>query len=180
MPTFSTQSLWSRIPSLRATVREKTFALLGDVTPELKASLRSDQPAERPVCTHRIPRKGTLTLAEVQVTSGGKNIALKGKASQSSTSNGGDAKRAIDGKTNGAFGSGTQTHSRENEDNPWWEVDLGSAQPIDSVTVWNRSEGNGQYAKRLEGFTVRVLDENRGEVFKKTETRHRPRAARSR
>ena len=46
-----------------------------------------------------LPRQGTLTLAEVQVFSGGTNIARQGKAKQSSTANGGEAARAIDGRT---------------------------------------------------------------------------------
>lgn len=112
-----------------------------------------------------LPRRGTLTLAEVQVMSEGKNIATRGKATQSSTSNAGEAGRAIDGKTNGDFASGTQTHSQENEANPWWELDLGSDQTIDSVVVWNRTEG--ELGKRLEGFTLSILDSGRRDVFKK-------------
>ncbi len=115
-----------------------------------------------------LPGKGPLTLAEVQVFSGGKNIALKCKARQSSTdSKAGDASHAVDGKIDGAFKSGTQTHTKEDESKPWWEVDLGADKPIDSVVVWNRSEENGKYAGRLEGFAVVVLDANRREVFKK-------------
>ncbi len=113
-----------------------------------------------------LPRRGTLTLAEVQVFSGGKNIATNGKARQSSTANGGDASRAIDGNTDGAFSSGTETHTRENDRNPWWEVDLGGEHPIESVVIWNRTEDDGKYASRLEGFTLLVLDGKRNQVFK--------------
>jgi len=107
-----------------------------------------------------------LTLAEVEVFSGGQNIARRGKASQINTSNGGVASRAIDGRTDGDFGSGTQTHTRENVKNPWWEVDLGSEQPIESVTVWNRREND--LGKRLDGFTLTLLDASRHEVYSKT------------
>lgn len=110
-----------------------------------------------------LPRQGTLTLAEVQIFSDGQNIARKGKAIQSSTSNGGNAERAIDGRTDGSFGSGTQTHSVENENNPWWEVDLGSEYPVDSITVWNRTDG--ELGKRLEGYTLSVLGGDRREIF---------------
>jgi azurin len=113
-----------------------------------------------------LPKPGTLTLAEVEVFSAGENIARKGKARQSSTSNNGRADHAIDGKTNGDFGSGTQTHSREGDEKPWWEVDLGSERVIDSVTIWNRREG--ELGKRLEGFALRLLDGSRREVFAKT------------
>ena len=60
------------------------------------------------------------------------NIARRGKATQKNTAFGGDARRAIDGNTNGTYGGGGQTHTEENTSNPWWEVDLGSESPIDS------------------------------------------------
>jgi azurin len=110
-----------------------------------------------------LPRNGTLTLAEVEVFAGGQNVAPKGTARQSSTSNGGDAAKAIDGKTHGIFGMGSQTHSQEGERNPWWEVDLGSEQPVEAVSVWNRTEDN--LGKRLDGFTLTLLDNARQEVF---------------
>src|SRR4030095_2433740 len=92
-----------------------------------------------------LPRKGTLTLAEVQVFADGRNIAGSGTAKQSSTAHGGSAQRAVDGNTNGSYGSGTQTHTNENEERPWWELDLKSPQPISAITVWNRTEQNGNY-----------------------------------
>ncbi|MEO8352363.1 MAG: plastocyanin/azurin family copper-binding protein, partial [Chthoniobacteraceae bacterium] len=112
-----------------------------------------------------LPRKGTLTLAEVEVFSDGKNIAPTGKAKQSSVAYSGEPGRAIDGGTDGAYGSNTQTHTKENESNPWWELDLGQEVPIESIKIWNRSEKNGEYAARLDGFDLKVLDENRNEVF---------------
>jgi azurin len=112
-----------------------------------------------------LPRRGTLTLAEVQVFSEEKNIASKGQATQSSVANGGRASRAIDGRTDGFWASFTQTHTEENENNPWWELDLGSDQPVDSVVVWNRTDG--ELGKRLDGFTLTILDGNRREVFVK-------------
>lgn len=113
-----------------------------------------------------LPRRGTLTLAEVEVFSGGKNIARNGKATQSSTSNDGAAARAIDGNTAGSFGAGGQTHTVENRENPWWELDLGGEQTIESVKVWNRTEG--ELGKRLDGFALTLLDNSRREVLKKT------------
>ncbi len=115
-----------------------------------------------------LPRVGTLTLAEVQVFSDNRNVALGGTAKQSSTANGADAKRAIDGNTDGAFSSGSQTHSAENEDHPWWEVDLGREYPVESVKVFNRTEGDGALGKRLEGFTLVALDAQHAPVFTKT------------
>ena len=115
----------------------------------------------------RIELKGkkTLTLAEVEVMSHGDNVALQGKASQSTTAHGGVAGRAIDGNKVGDFGSGGQTHTQENSKDPWWEVDLGSEMPIQNVVVYNRTDGD--LGKRLDNFTLRVLDHERREVFRK-------------
>jgi putative heme-binding domain-containing protein len=108
-------------------------------------------------------KQRTLTLAEVEVFSDGINVARRGKARQSSTSNGGVAGRGIDGNTNGAWAAGGQTHTNEGTDDPWWEVDLGREAPIDRITVWNRTDGN--LATRLNNFTVRVLDSDKKTVF---------------
>jgi hypothetical protein len=62
-----------------------------------------------------------LSLAEVQVLSGGKNIATAGKATQSSTAYEGPAELAIDGNTNGHyFEAKSTTHSAVSK-NPWWQ-----------------------------------------------------------
>ena len=147
----------------RAKAYAKVLPLLGEFPSDVAALAAGSKKTVGRYVRIQLPRQGTLTLAEVQVLSGGQNIARSGKASQSSTSNGGSADHAIDGRTDGSFGSGTQTHSIENENNPWWEVDLGSEQSIDSVTVWNRTDAD--LGKRLEGYTLSVLASDRHEVF---------------
>src|SRR5262249_32708642 len=99
----------------------------------------------------------TLTLAEVEVYSDGRNIARQGKASQINTGYGGDASKAIDGNRSGAFGDGGQTHTQENTRDPWWQLDLGTEFPIESIVIYNRTDGG--LGKRLDGFTLKVLDE---------------------
>lgn len=103
-----------------------------------------------------------LTVAELEVYSGRENIARSGKASQSSTEFGAEAQRAIDGNPSGEFASNGQTHTKQ-EANPWLEVDLGRNQPINFVRVMNRRDGDA--GKRLNGFRLIVLDENRVPVF---------------
>lgn len=152
---------------LRATMTQRVMAFLA---PQLPAEITGDSKA--PGVRGRyvrisLPHPGTLSLAEVQVFSNGQNVATSGKAKQSSTAFNGSASRAIDGKTDGAFGSNTITHTKENDKKPWWEVDLGDEKPIESVVVWNRSENNGQYASRLDGYTLEVLDAQRQPTFKK-------------
>jgi azurin len=148
--------------TLRTSAAGKVLPLLGAWPAELAGALGNAKGAAGRHVRIQLPRTGTLTLAEVEVISGGANIAGRGKAKQSSTGHGGEAKRAIDGRTDGAFGAGTSTHSDENEDKPWWEVDLGSAQVIEAVKVWNRTDGD--LGKRLDQFEVIVLDEGRKEV----------------
>jgi putative heme-binding domain-containing protein len=151
--------------SVRAELYPLIEPLLDGLPKSLAAAADSKHTAGRYVRIE-LPRKGTLTLAEVEVTSGGRNVARAGRASQKNTSNGGDASRAIDGNQRGEYGAGGQTHSEENTANPWWEVDLGAELPIESVIVHNRSEG--YLGKRLDGFTLKVLDQDRREVFRQS------------
>jgi hypothetical protein len=110
-----------------------------------------------------VDRPEFLALAEVQVLSGGGNVAPCGRARQSSTSHGGDARLAIDGNTDGRFFEGRSvTHTNPNPI-PWWEVDLGNALPIEDIVIWNRMDGGLQ--ARLSGFLVSVLDGERRAVW---------------
>ena len=108
-----------------------------------------------------IPGGGkTLSLAEVQVFSGGKNIALKKKTVQSSTASGPSA-RAVDGNTSGDWKKGSITHSVGDVADPAWEVDLGKAAAIEKVSIWNRDG----YESRLHGCRVMILDARRKVVW---------------
>jgi putative heme-binding domain-containing protein len=150
-------------PTLRASLFGKIEPLLQGLPANLADPKYASKGAFGRYVRVELPRRGTLTLAEVEVYSGDRNVARQGKASQKNIAHGGAAARAIDGKTDASYASGTQTHTAENTDSPWWEVDLGDEYPIDSIAVYNRGEG---YANRLEGFTLRVLDSQRNEVWK--------------
>lgn len=150
---------------LRATASSRVTKLLSSFPPKIDAAVKSNKGIAGRYVRISLPKKGTLSLAEVQVFSGGKNIALSGSARQQSTAHGGAAGRAVDGKTGGAYFEGSVTHTNENTDHPWWEVDLGAVHPIDSVTIWNRTDES--HGKRLEGFDLTVLDENHAEIFRK-------------
>ena len=102
-----------------------------------------------------------LTLAEVEVHSGGKNVAPAGKATQSSVSHGGEAGRALDGNKHPEYGKGGQTHT-DFERDPWWELDLGKSVAVDRIEIHNRGES---FANRLDDFTVKLLDEDRKVVW---------------
>ncbi len=150
---------------LRASAHERIQPFLAGIPAEHKSRWKDLDGTFGRYVRIQLPRKGTLTLAEVEVLSGGKNIATEGTARQSSESNGGNAARAIDGKKSGTYGDGGQTHSQENENSPWWELDLKSDRPIDAVVIWNRTEDGGRIAERLAGFDLSVLDSSRSVVF---------------
>lgn len=105
-----------------------------------------------------------IHLAEIQVLSGGKNVAVKGKAKQSSTDYGGEARFVNDGNTNGDFNRRSVTHTARQAD-PWIEIDLGSSVPVEQVVVWNRTDGGSSISSRLKGFEIQLLDEARQVVW---------------
>jgi putative heme-binding domain-containing protein len=153
-----------RDPGQRANLYPKVEPLLEGLPKELGVPVSKGKTVMGRYVRVEIPGNGkTLTLAEVEVYSDGKNIARGGKASQSTIGYGGEAKRGIDGNKSGSFGDGGQTHTAEGGRNPWWEVDLGSEAPITSIVIYNRTDdGLGQ---RLNGFTLKVLNKDRQVVF---------------
>jgi hypothetical protein len=104
-----------------------------------------------------------LSLAEVQVYSGGENVARAGKAQQSSIDYDGPAPLAIDGNTDGDYYAARSTTHTRQESNPWWEVKLAGPRPIERVTVWNRTDGGT--GARLANFRVSILDDARRVVW---------------
>lgn len=109
--------------------------------------------------------KKILSLAEVQIVHGSENLALQGKASQSSTLFAAGAELAIDNQTQGDFHQKSVTHTNE-EANPWWEFDLGRSEELDRLAIWNRTDGGLE--SRLKDFRVSVLDENHKPIWQRT------------
>ncbi|MBI3880874.1 MAG: ThuA domain-containing protein [Verrucomicrobia bacterium] len=141
---------------------EKQPTIAPSVASAAAASLASGKPA-RFVRIELPGDKRILTLAEVEVFSGGKNIAPGGKATQSSTNGEGVAAKAIDGNKSPDWGKHGQTHtSNAGTTNPWWELDLGRAVDIEKIGIWNRQA----FESRLDGFTLTLLDADRREVFR--------------
>jgi len=69
-----------------------------------------------------------------------------------------DAAGGCDGVTNGKWGF----HTAE-QDNPWWQVDLGEMLPLAQVRVWNRADSD-EAAKRARHF--RILISNDGQDWR--------------
>lgn len=132
----------------------------------LSAVAFADEPLPK---THELPnvsgrfirielpgRRRPLRLAEVEVYAKGKNVALLKRATHSSIFS--NIKKyypgvAVDGARDGKTGSYTT-----NEDNPWWELDLGKTEEIDKIIVYKSS-------KSLKNFTLKILDLNRKVLF---------------
>jgi putative heme-binding domain-containing protein len=155
-----------RDPGQRAALYPKVEGLLAGLPPALKTADADKAVRGRYVRVELPGKQRTLTLAEVEVYSDGKNVALKKTATQSSTDHGGAAGRAVDGNTSGTYGDGGQTHTQEGTNDPWWEVDLGREFPIETIKVYNRTDGN--LGSRLNNFVLRVLDADKRAVFQKT------------
>ena len=151
-----------RDPGQRAALYPRVLPLL-DGLPNALGGPKPSKAIEGRFVRIELRGRRTLTLAEVEVMSDGRNVARPGKASQKNTAYGGDAGRAIDGNKSDTYGEGGQTHTEENTANPWWEVDLGSEVPIESVAVFNRADGD--LFARLDRYTLRVLDGRRKVVF---------------
>lgn len=91
------------------------------------------------------------------------NIALGKRVSQSSTAFGGDASRAVDGKTDGDFGHQSVTHTNF-QSKPWWQVDLDSEETIRQINIYNRTD---TASNRLSNFHLILLDSFGNEIDRK-------------
>ncbi|MFE7566576.1 alpha-L-fucosidase [Streptomyces sp. NPDC057539] len=83
------------------------------------------------------------------------NVAKATLATQKSDGYGGVAARAVDGDTDGVWGRGSVTHTKEPESEAWWQTDLGSSRDIADIAVWNRTDCCGD---RLSNYWVFVSD----------------------
>jgi len=91
------------------------------------------------------------------IVSGNTNLAQGKTATQSSTLVGygpAGASNAVDGNTDGNFYDGSVSHTNS-EANAWWQVDLGSAATVSSISIWNRTDC---CMDRLNDYWVFVSD----------------------
>jgi hypothetical protein len=112
-----------------------------------------------------LPGNQALSLAEVQVFSGGENVALKKIAHSSTIEGPAHADRAIDGNTNGIYDHGSVSHTIAGRAKPWWYLDLKKAYVIDKIVLWNRTDC---CRDRLNGFTMKVMDKDERVLWQTT------------
>ena len=76
----------------------------------------------------------TVTCGDAQ------NLALGKVTQQSSTYPGAVSSRAVDGNTNGVWsGNSIANTASTNEENAWWELDLGESYDIQELRLWPRT-----------------------------------------
>ncbi|MFK4226315.1 alpha-L-fucosidase [Streptomyces sp. NPDC019890] len=82
-------------------------------------------------------------IANLRLYGDGPNLAYGKPAVQSSAfadqPGKGGAELAVDGNTNGAYGTGSVTHTNP-EQHAWWRVDLGESRDIGEIALWNRTD----------------------------------------
>ncbi len=156
-----------RDPSQKAALYPRVEPLLAGLPKELASSSGDGKSTLGRYVRIELPgRRKTLTLAEVQVFSDGQQhrSARQGQAEEHRL-----RRRGPQGHRRQHQAAATAAAARptreEDTTNPWWEVDLGGESPIDSIVVWNRTDDG--LGKRLDGFTLKVLDKNHKVVFEK-------------
>uniref|UniRef100_A0A3Q2DBI6 Si:ch211-215k15.4 n=1 Tax=Cyprinodon variegatus TaxID=28743 RepID=A0A3Q2DBI6_CYPVA len=82
-----------------------------------------------------------------------KNMAIYGKASQSTVYPGAIANNAIDGNREARFDLGSCS-ATNNDFNPWWRLDLGKTHKVFSISITNRLEVH----TRINGAEIRIGD----------------------
>jgi hypothetical protein len=97
-----------------------------------------------------------LQLAEVQVMGSARPDLALGKAATQSSNYAPTtlAALAVDGNVDGTYAHGSVTSTNPNA-YAWWQVDLGSSSPIDSVAIFNRNDSAAMEA-RLSNYWVFV------------------------
>ena len=108
---------------------------------------------------HLSPTPTNLSLAEVMVFEGDKNVAREGKATQIGTDYNGTPEKAIDGNTNGDLNAGQSVTHSSYVALPWWEVDLQRNVKVKQIELWNRTDDD--LGKRLAGSRIILLDADR-------------------
>ena len=99
----------------------------------------------------------TLSLTEVQVFSGDKNVALKKKTVARHAFGDGGPELVVDGKLRSDGKDQAFLLSHRSLRSPAWEVDLGRACSIDKIVLWT-PQG---MSKRLDGANVLIVSETR-------------------
>tara|TARA_R110002096_G_scaffold316010_22_gene510472 strand:+ start:3874 stop:5136 length:1263 start_codon:yes stop_codon:yes gene_type:complete len=164
---FGQGKLWDGAPPLFQELLAKAIDTGGAPTTSKRPAKTAPTEGQTLVRYVQIRKQGNqrwgLSVGEVEVMSGGYNIAKEGEARLSDPrAEGFLAEYGIDGKTDkpGHFSA-----TRMSVENPYWELDLGEVVPVDSVVVWSAINHAGEVADSLGKFQLKLFDGDRQEVF---------------
>ncbi|MBB4127929.1 hypothetical protein GGR77_003251 [Xanthomonas translucens] len=118
----------------------------GIVAVPLRATVSANPPADSTLLDNGFFRIGPTRPGPV-------NIARGKAVRQSGTLDGREARLAVDGNTNGDLEAGSISHTNQDL-NAWLDIDLGSAQAIDRIGIWNVKG----YEFRLHDYWVFVSE----------------------
>jgi len=91
------------------------------------------------------------------------NVALNKPSSASSEDYGGLKELANNGNTLGTWTpSNVLIWHSSGEENPWWEVDLGSEETLTKVKIFNRTD---DYTSLLNGSEIKLMTSNREVIY---------------
>ncbi|MEM1120955.1 MAG: SdrD B-like domain-containing protein, partial [Bacteroidota bacterium] len=93
------------------------------------------------------------------------NLALGQNATASPVNFGTSVEDGNDDNTDGVFSNGSVYHSQQVV-NPFWQIDFGNLQTIDSIEIWNRTDACCTGA--LNGAIVEILDASNAVIFSDT------------
>jgi RHS repeat-associated protein len=100
-------------------------------------------------------RNGEMLISAATSSNTSVNVSQGKATTQSSVLYGAGANLAVDGNTDGNYAHNSVT-STNYEGQPWWQVDLGSSQAIQSIQLWNRTDC---CSYRLANFYLFVSDQ---------------------
>jgi len=109
-----------------------------------------------------LPQGNALNIEEVQVFSGGVNVAKGKSATSSGMCCGANASNGTDDQggngnlasSNGRWNGGNFFHTHGGN-GKWWEVNLGQPYPVDEIKIWNRTDC---CQTRVDGALVEFKD----------------------
>ena len=104
--------------------------------------------AEPPTATLETAASPVLTPAQIEadwLTQAAVRSLPKQPSTVTPATTASDAAGACDGVIDGHFGFHTQQ-----QEQPWWQVDLGEVLPLERVVIYNRDDGVSQRAAQLQ------------------------------
>ena len=155
-----------RDPEQRAKLYPKVLALLNGLPKELVSPTSNGKIVMGRYVRIELPgRRKTLTLAEVRsFQRRPQHRSSAARRRRAAPAYGGDASRAIDGNTSGNYNDGGERTPRKTPLIRGGKWTSASEHPISSIAIFNRTDDS--LGKRLNDFTLKVLDNAHKVVYR--------------